>query len=518
MEQSKQKVLLEKVIMTSSIGKRGEDLIASLEIESGELYEKLNSVDLVKDENYLEFKNHLLEYFWSSIRKKRTSKFLKIVSKKLLTSDPKIDNWIAQNKNKVKTDKKKGKKIRKAKESKTRRLSHRFRNVSLSLDKFSFEDYRIKISYGGVEFYDREKGSRLFYNQLRTREEIQIEEIPVKINNQEVNVDKEIKKELFDQFALAKANYDEEQFIKNKALKEKIEEEKAAKLAEELAKKEAKREARKKVKEKKKELAKKKTKAKKQRSIQYELKESDWNKIEFYDGYFSFFGTFVNESRSKKYLNYLKPFFNRKSFSYTVVRNNNNIGKVIIPNEVYQLIEIAKQIDNIFNINAIQKYANYTFQLEKAGLEFYDLLAILGKSKTMYLKYLFEKQIDNRSIICVPEPVFRDGELIRKDASFIFLLGKESNPVVVWESVEPNKASYLFDIDSRAYPFKTVLNTIQTFLILEEPYKRSTLSKSDSDLIEGVKGIRKLKHDYHLEKDITWTRNIESQLRKKYRE
>ena len=136
----------------------------------------------------------------------------------------------------------------------------------------------------------------------------------------------------------------------------------------------------------------------------------------------------------------------------------------------------------------------------------------------MYLKYLFEKQIDNRSIICVPEPVFRDGELIRKDASFIFLLGKESNPVVVWESVEPNKASYLFDIYSKAYPFKTVLNTIQTFLILEEPYKRSTLSKSDSDLIEGVKGIRKLKHDYHLEKDITWTRNIESQLRKKYRQ
>lgn len=405
----------------------------------------------------------------------------------------KLKNKKASSKKDVKEKKKKRKGKRAVQDARktTRKLTHRFRSIQLPISKLEFQKDRIRLQYGIYKFTDKASGSTPKFNTLKKRKEITLDKIPLKLNNEIAIIDVETKQKLLDQFHLAKINFDEEQIqikqVNNEKAKNKS--------------------------PKKKQQEKKVNKIKSTRISEND--SSNWNQIRFYNKKITYSGKWFNAPKSQTYLNHLKPFFNRKSFSYRIFKENNKVSNVIISEEVYQLVKLGKQVEDILNINSSKKISSYTFQINKFGLEYYDLLSILGKSKTIYLEYLFKNQIENNEIICIPEPIFQNGELVKKDISFIFLLGNINNPLIVWESVEPNKASYLFDIDIDRYPFERVLNTIQTFLLLEEPYKRSILRRSNYDLIEGVKGIQSLRHEYYYEKDITWTNNIEYKLRKR---
>ena len=98
-----------------------------------------------------------------------------------------------------------------------------------------------------------------------------------------------------------------------------------------------------------------------------------------------------------------------------------------------------------------------------------DVQNIFGKSKTFYLEYLYVNHIDKFYIICIPEPVYQTSVLTKRDISFIFYIGNREKPTIIWESVEPNKESYLFQIKYGKYSLDMVVKTIQTFLLLEEP-------------------------------------------------
>lgn len=428
---------------------------------------------------------------------------LEIIKKRILQNDPN-SKLIKEkpNKDKLKKTKiseeesrsKQRKSKRKVKDTKkkTIKLTYRFRSVQLSVSKLEFQIDQIQLRYGDYIFNDKAVGAIAQYNTLKNRKEVTINKISVKINNEIAIIDEDTKEKLLAQFNTAKTNYDQEQ-------------------VQALAKEQE-------IKRNNSEDKKKKSNKKVDKKIVVDKSETvsdNWNHIIFYNNKITYRGKWFDAIKSQTYLNHLKPFFHRKSFLYKVLKTNSKIVSVSIPNKVYELVRLGKQIDDILNINKIGKFSTFTFSLNKYGLEYYDLLSILGKSKTIYLEYLFDNQIENFEIICIPEPIFQNGELVKRDISFIFMLGNVDNPLVIWESVEPNKASYIFDIDINSFAIEKVLNTIQTFLLLEEPYKRSILRRSSTKLIEGVDEIHSLRHEYYFEKDITWMNNIENQLRKR---
>jgi len=96
--------------------------------------------------------------------------------------------------------------------------------------------------------------------------------------------------------------------------------------------------------------------------------------------------------------------------------------------------------------------------------------------------------------------------------SFVFYLGNLDCPLIVWESVEINKASYVFKIDYKNYGIEKVMRTIETFLLLEEAHKRTKLRIFNSNLIEGVSSIHLIRHDNLSKIDLNWVRSIESKF------
>lgn len=384
------------------------------------------------------------------------------------------------------------------------KLTHRFRTLEISIDKLIFKKDLITVRYGDFEFEEVAIGSISQYNNLKKRKEIKLLKIPIKLNYEIIIIDDKTKGDLLNQFSNAKKRFDLEQNLLSKKLNINEEKKKVTPTLSTKASNEKTNEHKTSINVRKIEL-----------DEEHKFEESsNWNFISFYNGKFSYKGKWFYANKSKAYLNHLKPFFSRKSLTYTINKSRNEISGIIIPNEVYDLVKLGKQVDDILNIKRSGKILNLGINLNNYGITFYDVLSIFGKSKSFYLEYLFDKQILDYEIICIPEPIYQNGELVKRDISFIFMIGNIVNPTVIWESVEPNKASYMFDVDAVNYNTRKVINTIQTFLLIEEPYKRSILRRSLENFIEGVNEIKFLRHEYFIERDFQWVYNIEAHIRK----
>ena len=88
MKQSNIVFLIKEVTKQSSIGKSGKDLIESLELKSGGLFDKLSALQVIKETNYLEIDKELTAYVLKLIDEKRDNKFVKSINKKLIKADP----------------------------------------------------------------------------------------------------------------------------------------------------------------------------------------------------------------------------------------------------------------------------------------------------------------------------------------------------------------------------------------------------------------------------------------------
>jgi|GEM_PF-6255477 len=370
----------------------------------------------------------------------------------------------------------------KEKETKSnfKKLSHRFRSISIGLNNIEFGIDILIIRYGQYKFNEKTKGSEIIFNTLKRRKEITFRSIPIKINSEVVIIEDTMKTKLIDQFNLAKANYNLEvnKTISSEISKSNLKKNKNSKISD----------------------------------VEEVHDSFNWKMVQFYDGRISYNNNWFIERRSKQYLNHLKPFFSSKSFSYKIHLKNRKITSIGISHDIFSMVKLAKKVDDILSIKRSRKKGDLNFTLTNYNLESSDVLSIFGKSKTLYLEYLFVSHIDKFDIICIPEPVYQSSVLIKRDISFIFYVGNKEQPTIIWESVEPNKASYLFKIEYEKYSLDLVVKTIQTFLLLEEPYKRSILQSASHKLIEGVKSIKALRHQYYSNEDYVWVNNIKKEI------
>ena len=97
MKQSNIVFLIKEVTKQSSIGKSGKDLIESLELKSGGLFEKLFALQVIKEANYLEIDKELTAYVLKLIDEKRDIKFVKSINKKLIKADPGLIKFLYPN-------------------------------------------------------------------------------------------------------------------------------------------------------------------------------------------------------------------------------------------------------------------------------------------------------------------------------------------------------------------------------------------------------------------------------------
>jgi hypothetical protein len=375
------------------------------------------------------------------------------------------------------------------------KLTHRFKSMKIDLKKINFENQYFVIKIGDYIFSENAPQSEVTFNKLKKRKEIKLDNIPIKVNEEIVIIDNKIKILLLKQFKKAKSNYLQEQSLKLEY--EKFQNKKARK-------------------ERRKNNSAAKSKVIKETNPKETIKvDNNWSLINFFDGKFTYKGIRYINKKSRKYLNHLRPFFSHKHFEYRIILINNKIASVEIPNAIFDLIKLGKKINDILLIRDSRKNLNLRFTLKEFNLTYQDILSIFGKSKTFYLEYLFTNHVEGYDIICIPEPVFQSHSFVRNDISFIFMLGNSDKPYAIWESVEANKASYLFKIDYDKYSYKKVIQTIEHFLLLKKPYKRSLLQRSNSNLIEGVSSITSIKHEYYYESDIYWLNTIQQRMKKR---
>lgn len=194
---------------------------------------------------------------------------------------------------------------------------------------------------------------------------------------------------------------------------------------------------------------------------------------------------------SRSSFDYIKPYLTRSNLpSLTVtIRGKQILGinnldyfshAVEMLNYKFNIDEYLKdgRLTNISSIlNSLGKLSNTTIS---------KLLSIQNKGE--YLSHLYDIQSDNYKIIPAPE-VFIFGNSFKEEDTFIFTLKTGKRLLLIWESINFARATYIFHSDVESYTDK--LHSVFGYIVSAEKHKRSNLR----DLIPQSDTVSLIQHD-----------------------
>ncbi len=207
-----------------------------------------------------------------------------------------------------------------------------------------------------------------------------------------------------------------------------------------------------------------------------------WDEVVFKDG-----GLLINANSEKNL--YLpctesKEVFNHFNYAFT-----ERIPPLRIRLHSKNPIEIVRtpELDEIFRFLTIQNDIRLgNFFKHK---ELYDLIvhsktdfhqSFLPKDRTPYFQYLVEKQSPDHRYV----PMFEtDGD---SEDSFLFTIQGNNNLFIVWESLRPNTATYVFPVEKINY--ERFLQSLYDYACSDIDYKRRRVHHGVIDGLHGIKG------------------------------
>lgn len=210
---------------------------------------------------------------------------------------------------------------------------------------------------------------------------------------------------------------------------------------------------------------------------------------------------------SKAYLEAIKSILPHFDLTYQIVRMNGKIKQIVLPEQLTEIVRIGKILQDIQIPDPKRKIKSFKLS-QKISLD--RILRILRLSKSWYLEQLGILQDQTFSIICIPEAVIQHNRSVRRDVSFLFTIKVGSRRALVWESVEVNKATYIFRLETNSNAgIKALTSRVESFLMSDKPHIRSRLRTINARKALGARDVISLNHDYDdFDLDYTWLSRI----------
>lgn len=230
-----------------------------------------------------------------------------------------------------------------------------------------------------------------------------------------------------------------------------------------------------------------------------------WNNITFNDGFITIyiFGHNYNITiqESKFYFNSIRHYYNFHNIPKLEVKITGTKPTIIKNAEVlFYHIDFMSTMGSTFDVGGIYSYKakrwkRYTKYFYKKHLPF-----ILHTSS---LKKLCEYSDDKSSIIPIGEVVINNSGSKIIHNSFLFSINSKNKSTLVWESVEPGKASYIFDVTVNKSKY---IQRIFDYIVGNTTNKRHTLihSKMLQDQLKFQTRV------YHNTTFVEWDNSIKS--------
>jgi hypothetical protein len=151
------------------------------------------------------------------------------------------------------------------------------------------------------------------------------------------------------------------------------------------------------------------------------------------------------------------------------------------------MLDFKSNMDIFLKNRQVQSVSSILERLENlTNTAIKDILSI--RSKGQYLSYLCDIQSVDHKIIPAPE-VFIFRNTLKEEDTFIFTIKEVNRILLIWESVNFSRATYIFQADKETYLDK--LYNIFGYIISGEKHKRSSLR----ELIPQSNSINVIEHD-----------------------
>lgn len=209
----------------------------------------------------------------------------------------------------------------------------------------------------------------------------------------------------------------------------------------------------------------------------------DWSYVVFADGYLSLLAshnkTFkVLHERCRKSFNSLKTKLVEKIEPIEVVINGLGRAELVDPSfleEVFDFLEISELIHVKPEEIEFEKLRRISPKISRL---------FITQDKSPYIKWLCQYQLDNQKIIPIIETKKVYQRLVYEDG-FLFII---ENPdfskglIVVWESVNDNRATYVFSVMNDKVD--ELCQRIYNFAYSDVIHKRLLLSRGEEKMLE----------------------------------
>ena len=208
-----------------------------------------------------------------------------------------------------------------------------------------------------------------------------------------------------------------------------------------------------------------------------------WSEVEFQDGGLIIDANsenrlFIPFPASKKVFNLFSAAFDdRIPPLHILVHSKNPIEIVETPelDEVFRFLSIQNEI----KLGSFFKHKELFDFLIHSKTDFHQ--SFLPKDKTPFIQFLVEKQAADYRYV----PMFETGG--EEEDSFLFTIRGASVLYIVWESLRPNTATYVFPVDYSNY--EKLLQALYDYACSDIEYKRRRIHHGVIDALHGVKGV-----------------------------
>ncbi len=183
------------------------------------------------------------------------------------------------------------------------------------------------------------------------------------------------------------------------------------------------------------------------------LFSSEWSDISFRNYYIIYKYNrneykFDKHPKSSREYDYIKNFFEFNNFKFKITLLDNKPINIEIPAEIFEYLDLARDLSAFLNRPKFYSTLSLRSVMDKFDNSIDKLLKLFNKKHTKYIQYLTSIHSTEFQIKTIFEPIVHQKNISKFDLSFLFTFNKNRLHYLIWESIEVDKATYVFGFNS----------------------------------------------------------------------